>query len=315
MSFPFYSQYDQMDCGPTCLKMIAKYFGRNYKLQTLRDLCGFNKEGVSLLGISVAAEAIGFRTLAVRLSIDHLKVAEMPCIIHWRKNHFVVLYKIKKNKYFIADPGDSLIVLNENEFRTFWVDKDTSEGIALLLSPTPNFFENDDEVDTNVGWNFFFKYLYKYKKLIIQLFFGLGITSILQLITPFLTQAIVDIGINTKNLSFVHIILISQAMLILGRISVEFIRSWILLQISARINIEILTDFLMKLMKLPMNFFDTKMTGDIMQRMSDQRVIQNFLSGSALSTMFSIFNLFIFSIVLVYYNFNIFLVFAICSVL
>ncbi|WP_428330732.1 peptidase domain-containing ABC transporter [Mucilaginibacter sp.] len=316
MAFPYYKQPDQMDCGPTCLRMVAKHYGRNFKVQTLRQFCEINKEGVSLLGISDAAEKVGFRSLGVKLSSSQLKEAELPCILHWRQNHFVVLYKIKNGNYYLADPAAGLITLSEADFNRNWhSDKETTEGIALLLTPTPHFYEQEDEKGSEVRWSFLLRYLITYRKLVIQLLFGLGIGSLLQLITPFLTQSVVDIGINTRNLNFVYIILIAQTALIIGRVSVEFIRSWILLHISTRINISILTDFLIKLMKLPMSFFDTKMTGDIMQRMSDQRNIQSFLTGSTLTTIFSMFNLLVFSVVLAYYNAGIFFVFAVSSAL
>jgi ATP-binding cassette subfamily B protein len=316
MPFLFYKQPDQMDCGPTCLRMVAKHFGRNIKLQTLRQLCEINREGVSLLGISDAAEKIGFRSLGAKLGIDDLKEAELPCILHWRQNHFVVLYKIRNNKYYIADPGSGLVALTEAEFSKNWLsDSDKKEGIALLLGPTPHFYEQEDEKGSEVSWNFLLRYLITYRQLVIQLLFGLGIGTLLQLVTPFLTQSVVDIGINTRNLNFVYIVIIAQAALIIGRVSVEFIRSWILLHISTRVNISILTDFLIKLMKLPISFFDTKMTGDIMQRMNDQRRIETFLTGSTLSTLFSMFNLVVFSVVLAYYNFTIFFVYIISSTL
>jgi ATP-binding cassette subfamily B protein len=314
MPFTFYKQLDQMDCGPTCLRMVAKHFGRNIKLQTLRKLCQINREGVSLLGISDAAEKIGFRTLGAKIRLESLTDAEMPCILHWRQNHFVVLYKIRKNKFYIADPGDGLFTLDTEQFSRNWLaDSKEQEGIALLLSPTPSFYEHEDEKSTGVSWNFLIRYLITYCKLVMQLLFSLGIGSILQLVAPFLTQSIVDIGINTRNLNFVYIIVIAQAFLTIGRVSIEFIRSWILLHISTRINISILTDFLIKLMKLPISYFDTKMTGDIMQRMGDQKRIESFLTGSTLSTLFSVFNLVIFSVVLAYYNATIFFVYLISS--
>jgi ATP-binding cassette subfamily B protein len=316
MPFPYYKQPDQMDCGPTCLRMVAKHFGRNFKLQTLRQLCEINREGVSLLGISDAAEKIGFRSLGAKLNIAELKEAELPCILHWRQNHFVVHYKISKGKYHIADPAQGLIKLSELEFANNWLsDTENNEGIALLLSPTPYFYEQEDEKGSEISWSFLLRYLVTYRQLVIQLLFGLGIGTLLQLVAPFLTQSVVDIGINTRNLNFIYIIIIAQAALIIGRVSVEFIRSWILLHISTRVNISILTDFLIKLMKLPMSFFDTKMTGDIMQRMSDQRRIESFLTGSTLSTLFSMFNLLVFSVVLAYYNIAIFFVYVVSSVL
>jgi ATP-binding cassette subfamily B protein len=316
MSFPFYKQFDLMDCGPTCLRMVAKHYGRSFKVQTLRQYCEINREGVSLLGIYNAAKKIGFEADAIKTNVKGLQEHELPVILHWRQNHFVVLYKIKHNKFYISDPGTGHIKLNLEDFSRNWVENDASgEGLALLLSPMAQFYEHDNEIGSEVRWSFLFRYFIAYRKLVIQLLFGLAAGSLLQLIAPFLTQSIVDIGINTRNLNFIYIILIAQGALIIGRISVDFIRSWILLHISIRINISILTDFIIKLMKLPMSFFDTKMTGDIMQRMNDQKKIETFLTGTALTTLFSIFNLLIFSIVIAYYSSTIFFVFLISSTL
>lgn len=312
-----------MDCGPTCLRIIAKHYGRNYTLQRLREISGINREGVSLLGISEAAEKIGFRTTGVRLSLEKLLEIDLPCILHWQQKHFVVLYKIgskssSKRTYHISDPARGLIEYNETDFLRCWLSTQNNghaEGVALMLSPAPEFYAQGGDPSKGLDLSYMLRYLYKYKQLIVQLFVGLGVGSLLQLILPFLTQSIVDIGINTRNLNFVYIILIAQTMLFLGRMSVDFIRSWILLHITTRINISILTDFLIKLMKLPMSFFETKMTGDIMQRMSDQGRIQSFLTGSSLNTIFSLFNLVVFAFVLAYYNINIFVIFLVSSIL
>lgn len=317
-TFPFYKQPDMMDCGPTCLRMIARSFGKNFSLQRLRELCGINREGVSLLGIAEAAEKIGLRTTAAKLTYEILLEADLPCILHWRQNHFVVLYKIHRDKHYIADPAKGLIVYAKAEFLQHWYGSKQDgygEGIALLVSASPGFYEQEGDKDDVLSLTYMLGYLLKYKRLIVQLFIGLGVGSLIQLIIPFLTQSVVDIGINTRNLNFMYVVLIAQTMLFLGRLSVEFIRSWILLHISTRINISILTDFLIKLMKLPMSFFDTKMTGDIMQRMADQKRIESFLTGPALSTIFSLFNLVIFAVVLAYYNVTIFFVFLVSSVL
>jgi len=321
--FPNYRQPDLMDCGPTCIRMIAKYYGRNYSLQRLRDISGINRQGVSLLGISEAAEKIGFRTTGIRVSLDKLLKIELPCILHWQQQHFVVLYKITsksstKRIYHISDPAKGLVNYSEAEFLQHWLSTQNnghSEGISLILSPAPEFYAQGGDSDKGLDLTYMLSYLLKYKKLIVQLFVGLGVGSLLQLILPFLTQSVVDIGINTRNLNFVYVVLIAQTMLFLGRTSVDFIRSWILLHMTTRINISILTDFLIKLMKLPMSFFETKMTGDIMQRMSDQGRIQSFLTGSSLNTVFSMFNLVVFAFVLGYYNINIFIIFLVSSVL
>jgi ATP-binding cassette subfamily B protein len=308
-SFPWYKQPDQMDCGPTCLKMIAKFFDVNITLQDIRDLCQINRDGVSLLGISKAAERVGFRTLAVKIDASQLRDLEMPCILHWKQNHFVILYKIAKDKFFIADPAVGLLALDEKEFNTNWLTG--NKGIALQVTPTPELFERDQESEQSdlLTWSFLLRYLSQYRKLLVQLLLSLILGSLFQLIIPFLAQSIVDIGINTRNINFISVILIAQLILIVGKVTVDFIRAWILLHISTRVNISVLTDFLIKLMKLPMKFFDSKMTGDIMQRMNDQRKIETFLTGSTLSTIFSFFNLVLFSLVLAYYNL---LVFFLC---
>lgn len=321
--FPFYKQFDQMDCGPSCLRMIARFYGRNYSLQRLREISGINRQGVSMLGISEAAEKIGFRTFGTKLSLEKLNKIELPVILHWKQKHFVILHQItekssKKRTYHIADPAKGLITYKESEFIKYWVNgvvQSHADGVTLLLSPTPSFFNQGGDPDKGLNFTYMLGYLYKYKKLILQLFLGLLVGSLLQLILPFLTQSVVDVGINTRNLNFVYIVLIAQTMLFLGRMSVDFIRSWILLHMTTRLNISILTDFLIKLMKLPMHFFETKMTGDIMQRMSDQSRIQSFLTGPSLNTIFTSFNLIIFAFVLAYYNLNIFMIFLVSSIL
>lgn len=254
---------DMMDCGATCLRMVFKYYGQQVSIHKIRKLCQTTKNGVNLLGISEAAEKLGFRTYGVRLALDQLREAELPCVLHWNQNHFVVLYKIKKKRYYIADPAMGLISYTEQEFSRNWYStKDTREGLCLLLGPGPSFYQIDeDEPDSALRWSKIFTYFYRYKRLFIQLILGMVLGTILQLVTPFLTQSVVDIGINTKNISFINLILIAQLMLFVGSTSVSFIRSWIMLHISTRVNISILTDLLIKIMRLPMGFFDLKTMG------------------------------------------------------
>ncbi|EHQ27575.1 peptidase domain-containing ABC transporter [Mucilaginibacter paludis] len=315
-AFPFYKQHDQMDCGPTCLRMLAKYYGRNYSIQRLREYSNINKIGVSLLGVSEAAEKIGFRTLGAKVNIEQLNTAVLPCILHWQQRHFVILYKKKKGKYHIADPALGVIKFTAQEFVDSWFGKtQQNSGIALFISPTPQFYEGEDDKKTGLNWTVLFNYRRAYTRLIIQLFFGLAIGSILQLIAPLLTQQIVDTGINTRNLSFVNIILIAQIMLFLGTMSVGFIRSWIMLHMTTRINISILTNFLAKLMRLPMGFFESKRTGDIMQRMNDHKRIESFLTGTTLNTLFSLLNLALYIVVVAFYNTQILLIFLVSTIL
>lgn len=315
-TFPFYKQQDQMDCGPTCLRMICNYHGRKIAIQKLRTLCHINRAGVNLLAVSEAAEKLGLRSIGVKLSLEQLNQAELPCILHWRTNHFVVLYKVKNGKYYLADPRIGLITLSEADFKNNWFSqKEMSEGISLLLSPSPQFYQQKEDHVTGPSWLSVFRHFYNYKQLFVQLAFGLGIGTLLSLVTPFLTQSIVDIGVNTRNINFVYLILIAQVMLFIGSVSVDFIRAWILLHISTRVNISILTDFLIKLMKLPISFFESKTTGDIMQRMNDQQRIESFLTGTTLITLFSMINLVVFTVVLIYYSTTIFLVSLVSTLL
>lgn len=321
MSFPFYKQPDVMDCGPTCLRMAAKHYGRNISLQSLREKTQIGKGGVNLLGIGEAAESIGFRTQSVKITYEVLtRDAKLPAILHWDQNHFVVLYKNRGSKLHIADPAKGLITYNPTEFKNHWISDKANEeegGIALLLEPSPAFYQNNEEKEDKNGLGFknIFQYVFPYKKLVVQLFIGLAVASLLQLFLPFLTQSIVDTGVSTTNIHFVYIVLLAQLALFAGRLAIEFVRGWILLHISTRINISILTDFLIKLMKLPVSFFDSKHTGDILQRMNDHQRIESFLTGSSLNVLFSLINLLVFSVVLAIFNIGIFAVFAIASVL
>ncbi|MGQ0826755.1 MAG: peptidase domain-containing ABC transporter [Bacteroidota bacterium] len=322
--FPFYQQPDEMDCGPTCLRMIAKYYGKSYTLQDLRQLAGTTRQGSNLLGISEAAEKIGFRTLGTKTTYENLKEdAPFPCIAHWNQNHFVVIYKIKKSSFsraeiiYIADPGHGILKYTKEEFLKSW-KSDTNEGVLLLLEPTPDFYTEDiDAVNDNVKsktWSFLFQYILKYKKLLWQLIIGLIAGSILQLIFPFITQSIVDIGVQNNDLQFIYLLLFAQLMLFFGRISIEIIRGWILMHVSNRVNISLVSDFFVKLMKLPISFFDVKMTGDLIQRIEDHHRIENFLTSSSLNVLFSFVNLIIFSIVLLFYSIPIFTIFLIGSI-
>lgn len=375
-SFPHFTQLDQMDCGPTCLRMVAKHYGRLHTAQSLRERAQIGKDGVSLLGISEAAEAIGFRTMGVKISFEKLATdAPLPCIIHWDQNHFVVVYAVKgasgswmsrikggrkapksdttdvnvspppfnqnfqvseskisilptplssatrpqpKGAVYVADPARGLLTYSAEEFCQHWLSVQTErgiEGVVLLLEPTPAFYEQDEEPQTAYSFERVFTYLWQYKRLLVQLALGLAVGSGLQLLFPFLTQSVVDVGVDTQNLPFVYLVLGAQLTLMAGRLSVEFIRSWILLHISTRVNLSILSDFLIKLMRLPLSFFDSKKFGDIMQRIGDHHRIESFLTGQTLSVLFSMVNLIIFGGVLAMYNLSIFSIFIVSSVL
>ncbi len=317
--FPNYKQTEAKDCGPTCIKIIAKHYGKTINTQQLRSLSETTREGSSLLGLSEAVESMGFKSLGIKLAYNKLLEAPLPCIIHWNKNHYVVLYKIKKDTVYISDPAHGLISFTKKEFIQHWIgnnaDENTEEGIALLVEPTPRFYSEEFEEDEKFGFSFIFKYLFKYKRFIIQLIIGLLAGSLLQLILPFLTQSIVDVGIKNQDLHFVYLILFAQLFLFIGKASLEIIRSWILLHLSTRINISLISDFFIKLMKLPISYFDVRMTGDLLQRINDHKRIERILTTSSLTVLFSFFNLIIFSLVLGYYSLQIFGVFILGSVL
>ena len=319
-TFPFFPQHDAMDCGPSCLRMIAKHYGRHYTLESLRQKSHISREGVSMLGISAAAEEIGFKTIGVHISFNQLRnEVPLPCIVHWRQNHFVVVYKIKNDTVFVADPASGLLKYTVKEFLNGWIsrkgDADSDEGVALLLEPQPEFYSADGEKPDKAKFSFILQYLKPYKKLIVQLFMGMLIGTLLQLIFPFFTQSIVDYGIGNNNINFVTLILIAQLTLYAAQTAVEFIRSWILLHISTRINISIISDFLIKLMRLPIGFFDTKMIGDLMQRIGDHQRIESFLTSSTINTLFSFVTFVVFAFVLAFYSFKLLIVFLVGSAL
>ena len=318
-SFPHFTQLDAMDCGPTCLRMISKYYGKSYSLQNLRNRTFITKTGVNLLGLSQAAESIGFRTSGVKITFDVLKNdVALPCIVHWNANHFVVCYDIHTSRKYgttvrIADPAMGLLTLPEAEFRKSWensVRDGEGVGMALLLQPGPEFGQSDDEPEKGTrNLSFFIKYLTPYRKQMVQLLIGMITVSILQLIFPFLTQSLVDVGVRDGNIGFIQLVLLAQAVLFITRLTVEYIRSWILLHMNTRINIALISDFLIKLMKMPLRFFDSKNVGDILQRIGDHSRIESFLTGSSISTLFSFINFFVFALVLGYYNLTILLIF------
>lgn len=325
-SFPLYTQHDAMDCGPTCLRMVAAFYGRHYSLERLREMCFFSREGVSMLGISEAAEKIGLHSIGVQIPLEKIiNDISLPCIVHWNQNHFVVLYGISKKRkgylFDVADPAGSKITYTEEEFKHCWLSgkkEENETGVVLCLEPTPIFYEMDEdqgEKKQRRSLTFLFSYLRPYKKLILQLFIGLATGSLLQLILPFLTQSIVDFGISNQNLGYIYLVLLAQLVLVISSTSVEFIRGWILLHLGMRVNISLISDYLAKLMRLPIAYFDTKMTGDILQRINDHSRIQNFLTNSSLNTLFSIVNIVIFGAVILAYDWRIFLIFFVGSAL
>ena len=308
-----------MQCGIACLSMICSHYKKGYSIETLSKYCFATTEGVSLLGISEAANKLGLHTVCGRLSINQLSQVERPCILHWNQNHFVVLYKVKNGKkYYIADPGKGLITYSLEEFRNHWVSTTLGgdeKGIAMLLEPTAEFGKlKEDNTTEKRSFKFLFGYIKQYRKYFTQIVLGLLVGCLLQLIMPFLTQSIVDVGIKNQDIGFIWLVLLGQLMLTVSRTVIDFIRRWLLLHISMRINISLVSDFFIKLLKLPMSFFDTKLMGDLMQRMNDHSRVNTFMTQQTLNIMFAMLTFIVFTIVLFFYNKLVFSIFLIGSV-
>jgi ATP-binding cassette, subfamily B, bacterial len=326
MSFPNYIQYDMMDCGAVCLQIISKYYGRFLSQQRLRELCHITHNGVSLLGISDAAEAVGFRTVGVKITWDQLKNdATLPCIVHWNQDHFIVVYKIIKNKddvkVCVSDPCEGLLKYPIHSFLKSWLQikndnmrEYEERGVALLLAPKPDFYNEEEDSEKNISLWKLINYLKPYRNYIVQVLFAMLSGSIISLILPFLTQTMVDTGINTGNISFVVMILIAQMFLVVGQMTNNVIRSWLMLHITTRVSISLISDFLAKLMRLPIAFFDSKHTGDILQRIHDYDRIQSFLTGALISTIMAIITFIIYGFVMSSYKSSILVVFIIGSI-
>ncbi|MBL7808942.1 MAG: peptidase domain-containing ABC transporter [Saprospiraceae bacterium] len=321
LGFPFFQQRDAMDCGPTCLMMVAAAYGRQLPLPYLRELSYIGKDGVSAQGIMEAAERIGFRAMTVKIPLDSgkdtacLMNAPLPCIAHWEQQHFVVVYKVSKQFVWVADPGAGKFRLTRKQFEQSWVS-DAGQGIVILLEPTPAFYQTEHTVVSGGGyfrtlWN----YLQPHTRLLLQVLLGMALGSLLLLLFPLLTQSIVDQGINARNLGFIHLILLAQLILFASQLTIQFLQTRILLFIGTRVNVSMVNDFLAKLMRLPLGFFDTKMTGDLMQRIGDQTRIETFLTQSALPVLFSLFHFLVFSVILFFYNSAIFGVFSLAALL
>lgn len=313
-----------MQCGIACLQMVCRHYGRNYSSKQVSSLCSPTREGASLLGLNDAAITLGFHTVSARAEVNELCDQPLPCILHWNQNHFVVLYKVKKGKkFYVADPGKGLVKYNLEEFKNHWISTRSNgeeKGIAMFLEPTPAFYshkkDGEGEKKKNLrSFRFLFGYVKKYRRYFGQVVLGMVVGSLLQLVLPFLTQSIVDVGIKNRNIGFIWLILLGQLMLTFSRTVIDFIRRWLLLHISMRVNISLVSDFFIKLLKLPMSFFDTKLMGDLMQRMNDHSRVNNFLTNQALSVTFAMLTFVVFTVVLLFYNKLIFAIFLVGSLL
>lgn len=314
--FPFYRQLDYKDCGPTCLRMIAKFYGKTFSREFLRDKAGITRMGVNMGGIADAAEAIKMRTLGMRISLESLvKEAPTPFIVPWRQKHFVVVYKTTKDKIFVADPANGHLTYKHDEFLEAWTNTTDKLGFVLLLEPNANFSQQEENESKTKGFSFLFPYLNPYKRIIYQLFLGLLVGLAIQFTLPFLTQSVVDVGVNNQDIPFIYLILIAQLVLFISQTLVNVFRDWIMLHINGRFHIKMVSDFLFKMLKLPINFFDTRNTGEHLQRITDHTRIQNFISSQTVTTFYSILLFIVFSGVLAYYNLGIFFVFIVSAIL
>lgn len=318
--FPFYQQHDEMDCGATCLRMVARYHGRFFSLESLRQLTYIGKQGVTMLGISDAAEHIGLQTLAVQTTYDQLqRVIPLPCIAHWNDNHFVVVYKVTDRYVWIADPAQDKFKISKEAFLQHWTGSANHDaepqGVLLLLQTTPEFFNQEGEQLKKSGWGYVLRYFRSYRRLMSQLLLGLVLGTLIQLAFPFLIKAIVDVGISIIDLRFITLVLIAQLVLIATQTGIDALRSWILLHVGVRVNISLISDYLIKLTKLPLRFFDSRMTSDLMQRVADHERVQRFLSSTSLMSLFSFINFLAFGLVLVWWNLTVFLVFLFGTIL
>ena len=322
-NFKVERQHDCMQCGIACLQMICNYYGKEYSLDSLSKICFATTEGVSMLGISETATSLGFHVVNVKCTVKTLTEVSLPSILLWNQNHFVVLYRVKnEKKFYIADPGKGLVTYSLEEFKKHWISTNSNgqdKGIAMFLETTPTFFthqmEDKKKISGKRSFHFLFGYVKKYRKYFGQVILGLIVGSLSQLVLPFLTQSIVDVGIKNQDIGFVWLILLGQLMLTISRTAIDFIRRWLLLHISLRINISLVSDFFIKLLKLPMSFFDTKLMGDLMQRMNDHSRVNNFLTQQTLNITFAMLTFVVFSVVLFFYNKLVFAIFLLGSIL
>jgi ATP-binding cassette subfamily B protein len=313
--FPHYRQLDSKDCGPTCLRMIAKYYGKSFSREFLREKASITQQGVTMAGIAEAAEAIEMRTLGMRVSLESLITeAPTPFIIPWRQKHFVVVYKTSKTKIFVADPAQGLLTYSYENFKKAWTNTGDETGFVLLLDPNTQFYTLEEDKTKSKGFSFLLPYFKPYKKLIRQLYIGLLVATIIQFILPFLMQTVVDVGVNNRDIPFIYLILLSQLVLIFSQTLVSIFREWLLIHITSRFNIKMISDFLFKMLKLPISYFDTRNAGEHLQRITDHTRIQNFVSSSTLNMLFSMITFVIFNGILAYYNLKIFFVFIIGAI-
>lgn len=315
--FPVEYQMDSQDCGPACLKIIAKYYGKYYSLQYLRDSCGITKEGVSMRDLSIGAERIGFHTLSLKVGLNDLvQRVSLPVILFWDASHFIVIYHADKRSIWVSDPAKGKIKYNHEEFRRGWYLPGETTGVLLALAPTADFHTSDAEREVRRN-NFIsiLRYFSPYKKNFGLIFLIMLFVTLLQGLLPFISKAVIDVGIKTSDVNFIYMVLIGNISILLSVMVFNVLRDWILLHITARVNIALISDYLIKLMRLPVSFFENKLLGDILQRAQDHERIRSFIMNSSLSLIFSTITFVLFAIILLIYNATIFFIFLAGSIL
>jgi ATP-binding cassette subfamily B protein len=327
MAYPFHKQFDSFDCGPTCLQMVSDFFGKKFDIDFLRKECFITREGVSLLGISQAGEKIGFRTLMAKVTSDALKQeCPLPAILHWNQEHFVVLYNIKQasalftNKkqtlYTIGDPAHGIITIKEEDFLKNWQTSENNRGITLLLEPTSAFFESkSNNVSAGKEIKLMLAYLRPFRKQLMLLLLCMSVSVAITISLPYLTKGLIDKGVLGKSHNLIVLFVLSQLILYVSSSILDVVRGWLLLHMNAKISINIISDFLKKLMKLPISFFDSKSVGDVSQRINDHHKIETFLSSDLSVTLFSLLQILVLSFILLSYKFDIWITFAVLSLI
>lgn len=308
-NFPFIKQLDSQDCSLACLKMISKYYGVQLSNSAFSGT-NISKRGITISDLNYTAEELGYQTLAVKLDYENvLSNVSLPAIFFWNQNHFIVVYKITKNTVYVADPAFGKTTYSKEEFLKGWT-QDKEEGILLVLEPTEKLYENAGVNQKNSSRNiqYIIQYIKKHKTQFALIAITLLISSCIELVFPFFTQKILDKGVALKQVNLIYLILIAQIVLFVSRIGLEYYRSWLFIHISSRISLSIISDFLAKLMRLPLKFFNSKNTGDLIQRIQDHKRIEEFLSQDLIQTVFSFFTIIIYSFVLFYFNPTIFLI-------
>lgn len=322
MKYRVIMQHDSMQCGAACLLSVCHFYGRSgMSLEQMTEMCGVGRDGVSIYDLNKAARRLGFETLCAKLTLSDLLDITLPCILFWNASHFVVLFEARGGRYVIGDPALGVVERSEAEVSQAWLAADDDDGVlrgvVLGLSPTDDFSCGGDcgvqSLSLRKSLPSLWTYVRPHRWCIAQLAAGLAFGCVVQLILPFLSQAVVDVGVGLRDVGSLWTLVIAQMALMLGRAAAGFVRSWILLRIGTRVNIAMVSDFLAKLMRLPMTFFDKKLTGDILQRMGDYSRVRDFFTSQALDALFALSSVAVFAFVLGCYSLRLFAVFLVGS--